>query len=211
MFTDAQLKTIFSNIEDIYRFQRKFLKDLEKKYNTENPHLSEIGSCFLQQVPSHAQEPLEWKFSSQIAHIILYIFLPLRRTVSPYIQNTVTHIQWHVLNCSDWWNKADINTSSKPVVSYSRWSISPLLASYSHLYRRFVNTLFSWESFWNTHPKTTGSLFSYMHYTKVWSWYNSGVFVQRELWGGCLRQILCCLWLDCRQNSGRKSNASVTK
>lgn len=49
MFTDAQLKTIFSNIEDIYRFQRMFLKDLEKKYNTQNPHLSEIGSCFLQQ------------------------------------------------------------------------------------------------------------------------------------------------------------------
>nr|XP_055038669.1 spermatogenesis-associated protein 13 isoform X1 [Misgurnus anguillicaudatus] len=49
MFTDAQLKTIFSNIEDIYKFQRKFLKDLEKKYNTENPHMSEIGSCFLQQ------------------------------------------------------------------------------------------------------------------------------------------------------------------
>ncbi|XP_021329453.1 spermatogenesis-associated protein 13 isoform X1 [Danio rerio] len=49
MFTDTQLKTIFSNIEDIYRFQRKFLKDLERKYNPENPHLSEIGSCFLQQ------------------------------------------------------------------------------------------------------------------------------------------------------------------
>ncbi|XP_051970687.1 spermatogenesis-associated protein 13-like isoform X1 [Xyrauchen texanus] len=49
MFTDPQLKTIFSNIEDIYKFQRKFLKDLEKKYNAENPHLSEIGSCFLQQ------------------------------------------------------------------------------------------------------------------------------------------------------------------
>ncbi|XP_053530853.1 uncharacterized protein spata13 isoform X2 [Ictalurus punctatus] len=49
MFTDAQLKTIFSNIEEIYKFQRKFLKDLEKNYDKENPHLSEIGSCFLQQ------------------------------------------------------------------------------------------------------------------------------------------------------------------
>ncbi|XP_060718324.1 spermatogenesis-associated protein 13 isoform X1 [Tachysurus vachellii] len=49
MFTDTQLKTIFSNIEEIYKFQRKFLKDLEKNYDKENPHLSEIGSCFLQQ------------------------------------------------------------------------------------------------------------------------------------------------------------------
>ncbi|XP_030418070.1 spermatogenesis-associated protein 13 isoform X2 [Gopherus evgoodei] len=48
MFTMAQLNTIFGNIEDIYKFQRKFLKDLEKQYNKEEPHLSEIGSCFLQ-------------------------------------------------------------------------------------------------------------------------------------------------------------------
>ncbi|XP_030805120.1 spermatogenesis-associated protein 13 isoform X3 [Camarhynchus parvulus] len=48
MFTTAQLSTIFGNIEDIYKFQRKFLKDLEKQYNKEEPHLSEIGSCFLQ-------------------------------------------------------------------------------------------------------------------------------------------------------------------
>ncbi len=144
--------------------------------------------------------------------IFLCLFLPLRRTVSPYTLNTVTHIQWRVLNYNGWWNKADINTSSKPVVSYSRWSTSPLLASYSHLYRRFVNTLFSWESFWNTHPKTTGSLFSYIHYhSKVWSWYNSVFFLQRELWGGCLCQMLCCLCLGCRQNSGRPSRASVTK
>lgn len=50
MFTEPQLKTIFSNIEDIYRFQRQFLRDLEKKYNKDQPHLSEIGSCFLLQV-----------------------------------------------------------------------------------------------------------------------------------------------------------------
>ncbi|XP_054621918.1 spermatogenesis-associated protein 13 isoform X2 [Dunckerocampus dactyliophorus] len=49
MFTELQLRTIFSNIEDIYRFQRQFLRDLERKYNKEQPHLSEIGSCFLMQ------------------------------------------------------------------------------------------------------------------------------------------------------------------
>lgn len=50
MFTELQLKTIFSNIEDIYKFHRQFLRDLEKKYDKEQPHLSEIGSCFLLQV-----------------------------------------------------------------------------------------------------------------------------------------------------------------
>ncbi|KAE8279888.1 Spermatogenesis-associated protein 13 APC-stimulated guanine nucleotide exchange factor 2 [Larimichthys crocea] len=49
MFTELQLKTIFSNIEDLYKFQRQFLRDLEKKYNKDQPHLSEIGSCFLMQ------------------------------------------------------------------------------------------------------------------------------------------------------------------
>lgn len=110
-----------------------------------------------------------------------------------------------MLNYNGWWNKADINISSKPVVSCRRWSTSPLLASYSHLYRRFVNTLFSWESFWNTHPKTTGRFSSYI--AKVRSWYNSGFFLFRELWG----QTLCCIWLGCRPNSGRQSHASVTK
>ncbi|XP_061569509.1 rho guanine nucleotide exchange factor 4-like isoform X2 [Cololabis saira] len=48
MFTEEQLRTIFGNIEDIYRFQRKFLKVLEKKFSKEEPHRSEIGCCFLE-------------------------------------------------------------------------------------------------------------------------------------------------------------------
>lgn len=50
MFNEEQLRTIFGNIEDIYRFQRKFLKGLEKKFNKEQPHISEIGCCFLEHV-----------------------------------------------------------------------------------------------------------------------------------------------------------------
>ncbi|KAG8445427.1 hypothetical protein GDO86_010270 [Hymenochirus boettgeri] len=48
MFTEDQLRTIFGNIEDIYKFQKKFLKTLEKRINKDSPHLSEIGSCFLE-------------------------------------------------------------------------------------------------------------------------------------------------------------------
>ncbi|CAM5139058.1 unnamed protein product [Eretmochelys imbricata] len=48
MFTEEQLKTIFGNIEDIYKCQKKFIKALEKKFNKDHPHLSEVGSCFLE-------------------------------------------------------------------------------------------------------------------------------------------------------------------
>ncbi|XP_040196444.1 spermatogenesis-associated protein 13 isoform X2 [Rana temporaria] len=48
MFTEAQLKIIFGNIEEVYKFQKAFYKNLEKQYNKEEPHLSEIGDCFLE-------------------------------------------------------------------------------------------------------------------------------------------------------------------
>uniref|UniRef100_A0A3Q3D6J9 Rho guanine nucleotide exchange factor 4 n=1 Tax=Hippocampus comes TaxID=109280 RepID=A0A3Q3D6J9_HIPCM len=48
MFTEEQLCSIFGNVEEIYKFQRKFLRILEKKYDKEQPHLSEIGRCFLE-------------------------------------------------------------------------------------------------------------------------------------------------------------------
>ncbi|XP_066477006.1 rho guanine nucleotide exchange factor 4 isoform X2 [Tiliqua scincoides] len=48
MFTEEQLKTIFGNIEDIYKCQKKFVKALEKQFNKDYPHLSEVGSCFLE-------------------------------------------------------------------------------------------------------------------------------------------------------------------
>ncbi|XP_015451082.1 rho guanine nucleotide exchange factor 4 isoform X2 [Pteropus alecto] len=48
MFSEEQLHTIFGNIEDIYRCQKAFVKALEQKFNREQPHLSELGACFLE-------------------------------------------------------------------------------------------------------------------------------------------------------------------
>ncbi|XP_054984946.1 rho guanine nucleotide exchange factor 4 isoform X1 [Sorex araneus] len=48
MFSEEQLRTIFGNIEDIYRCQRAFVTALERRVNRERPHLSELGACFLE-------------------------------------------------------------------------------------------------------------------------------------------------------------------
>lgn len=50
MFSDEQLRTIFGNIEDIYRCQKAFAQALEQRFNRARPHLSELGACFLEHV-----------------------------------------------------------------------------------------------------------------------------------------------------------------
>ncbi|XP_067897741.1 rho guanine nucleotide exchange factor 9-like [Heterodontus francisci] len=49
LFPHARLKTLFSNIGDIYKMHKRLLQSLEKKYKAKQPHLSEFGSCFLDQ------------------------------------------------------------------------------------------------------------------------------------------------------------------
>ncbi|KAM5312632.1 rho guanine nucleotide exchange factor 4 isoform 2-T2 [Glossophaga mutica] len=48
MFSEEQLRTIFGNIEDIYRCHTAFAQALEQRFNRERPHLSELGACFLE-------------------------------------------------------------------------------------------------------------------------------------------------------------------
>ena len=50
MFSEEQLRTIFGNIEDIYRCHTAFAQALEQRFNRERPHLSELGACFLEHV-----------------------------------------------------------------------------------------------------------------------------------------------------------------
>lgn len=69
MFGDDQLKVIFGNIEDIYRFQMGFVRDLEKQYNIEDPHLSEIGPCFLEHVSTLPCELLISYYSQFYLHL----------------------------------------------------------------------------------------------------------------------------------------------
>lgn len=48
IFTGERINTIFSNIEQIYEFQRKFLDSLESCINRDDLAASEVGHCFLE-------------------------------------------------------------------------------------------------------------------------------------------------------------------
>ncbi|CAG5128798.1 unnamed protein product, partial [Candidula unifasciata] len=50
MFPREKVSTIFSNIEDIFRFATELLDQLERSVNHNQPHLSELGQCFLDKV-----------------------------------------------------------------------------------------------------------------------------------------------------------------
>ncbi|XP_064455915.1 uncharacterized protein LOC135366883 isoform X2 [Ornithodoros turicata] len=48
MFSEERRATIFGNLEQLYEFQSRFLACLESSINWEQPHLSEIGSVFVE-------------------------------------------------------------------------------------------------------------------------------------------------------------------
>ena len=50
MFQKEQMETIFSNIEDIYRFSRELLDSLEAAFVADAPQTSQIGNVFLKHV-----------------------------------------------------------------------------------------------------------------------------------------------------------------
>lgn len=48
IFTGERINTIFSNIEQLYEFQRKFLESLERCIDWDDLAQSEVGQCFLE-------------------------------------------------------------------------------------------------------------------------------------------------------------------
>lgn len=52
MFSEEQIAKIFSNIEEIYLFHQKILRQLEECFVEDDPYASEIGAVFLNNVSS---------------------------------------------------------------------------------------------------------------------------------------------------------------
>jgi len=71
MFPTERIAAIFSNVEQIYDFARAFLADLQKHIVTDEPEMSQIGTCFL----SHVSPSL----SAEIIILIVIIIRSRRR------------------------------------------------------------------------------------------------------------------------------------
>ena len=52
MFPTERIAAIFGNVEDIYKFSRTLLTDLQKHIVADEPEMSQIGVCFLRHVSS---------------------------------------------------------------------------------------------------------------------------------------------------------------
>lgn len=50
MFSPQRIQSIFGNLEELYRFQKNFLVDLELSLNKESMEDSVVGGCFIQHV-----------------------------------------------------------------------------------------------------------------------------------------------------------------
>ncbi|XP_059843226.1 rho guanine nucleotide exchange factor 4-like [Hypanus sabinus] len=49
LFSHKRLVSLFSNIGDIYKMHKRLLSSMERRYNPQQPHLSEFGACFIEQ------------------------------------------------------------------------------------------------------------------------------------------------------------------
>lgn len=47
LFNNEQVEIVFSNVEEVYRFQRDFLQELQARVNKDSLESSEIGEIFV--------------------------------------------------------------------------------------------------------------------------------------------------------------------
>lgn len=119
MFTEEQLRTIFGNIDELYRFQKKFVKALEKKFNKDQPHLSEIGSCFLEHV-SWLQSPLSDLQPFKDIHSVPFCSLSSKQT-SRSTPSIATTTPMPACSSPNSWRSRSMSSSSRPVACCRRW------------------------------------------------------------------------------------------
>ena len=66
MFPIEKVTVIFSNIEEIHLFASDLLASLEQQVNPDEPHLSQLGQCFLDHVSTYCQSCLNsWVYFSE--------------------------------------------------------------------------------------------------------------------------------------------------